>query len=197
MAPSASSRRCSIEGCEKQVAARGWCHAHWRRWRIHGSPLGGGPTPARPGEPLAYLRDHMRDGCCFPWPYSKDGNGRPKLWYDGALKSACCVACEEVHGPAPSREHEVAHGCGRGDLGCFNVDCLRWATKSENELDKLVHGTGPRGEQNPQNRLTSVNVVEIRCRLRSGETQASIASAFGVGQSTIADINTNRNWAWL
>src|SRR5690625_3088238 len=30
--------KCSIEGCENVVQARGWCSAHWSRWDRHGSP---------------------------------------------------------------------------------------------------------------------------------------------------------------
>lgn len=30
--------RCSIDGCENIVQARGWCSAHWSRWDRHGSP---------------------------------------------------------------------------------------------------------------------------------------------------------------
>ena len=32
---------CSIDGCNKEKAARGWCSTHWARWRKHGDPLGG------------------------------------------------------------------------------------------------------------------------------------------------------------
>lgn len=30
---------CSIPGCGKPSRARGWCSAHWWRWRHHGDPL--------------------------------------------------------------------------------------------------------------------------------------------------------------
>ena len=30
---------CSVAGCEKPVRARGWCVAHWARWRRYGDPL--------------------------------------------------------------------------------------------------------------------------------------------------------------
>ena len=32
-------RVCAIDDCEKPVLARGWCNAHYRRWRSHGDPL--------------------------------------------------------------------------------------------------------------------------------------------------------------
>lgn len=30
---------CSIEGCEDEVLARGWCGLHYRRWKRYGDPL--------------------------------------------------------------------------------------------------------------------------------------------------------------
>jgi hypothetical protein len=30
---------CSIDGCEKPVAGRGWCWMHYERWLRHGDPL--------------------------------------------------------------------------------------------------------------------------------------------------------------
>lgn len=45
----ATSRICSIDGCGKAAHCRGWCPAHYQRWRSHGDPLGGGPTPLRYG----------------------------------------------------------------------------------------------------------------------------------------------------
>lgn len=34
-----AERTCSIDGCGKIVRSRGWCNAHYIRWRIHGDPL--------------------------------------------------------------------------------------------------------------------------------------------------------------
>lgn len=36
---------CIIEGCEKQAQARGWCPAHYARWRQNGDP---GPAEVKP-----------------------------------------------------------------------------------------------------------------------------------------------------
>ncbi|GAA2485017.1 hypothetical protein GCM10010406_21590 [Streptomyces thermolineatus] len=32
---------CSIDNCTRPRLARGWCEAHYRRWRRHGAPLAG------------------------------------------------------------------------------------------------------------------------------------------------------------
>lgn len=33
-------KTCSVEGCEKRHNARGYCHGHYRKWRIYGDPEG-------------------------------------------------------------------------------------------------------------------------------------------------------------
>jgi hypothetical protein len=35
---------CLVDGCDKRVYARGWCNAHYTRWKRHDDPLGGGRT---------------------------------------------------------------------------------------------------------------------------------------------------------
>lgn len=40
------SGSCSVDGCEKPKLARGYCNAHYCRWRNHGDPLGGKKGPA-------------------------------------------------------------------------------------------------------------------------------------------------------
>jgi hypothetical protein len=40
-------RTCSIEGCERQVRARGWCWAHYQRWHKHGDVRAHIPTIER------------------------------------------------------------------------------------------------------------------------------------------------------
>lgn len=39
---------CSIEGCDGTgKIVRTWCLSHYRRWKNHGDPLAGNPTPVR------------------------------------------------------------------------------------------------------------------------------------------------------
>ena len=46
---------CSIADCNRPARSRGWCGAHYERWRKHGDPLGSTPRPTR--EPCVV------DGC--------------------------------------------------------------------------------------------------------------------------------------
>ncbi len=42
------TRICSVENCEKKELGRGWCSAHYARWRTYGDPLGKAePKPQR------------------------------------------------------------------------------------------------------------------------------------------------------
>lgn len=41
----ATSRLCSIPDCGKAHSARGWCRAHYQRWRRNGDPLAGRVPP--------------------------------------------------------------------------------------------------------------------------------------------------------
>jgi hypothetical protein len=45
-----SERICSVDGCPEPARARGWCHAHYERWRRNGTPgdaVIAAPTGAR------------------------------------------------------------------------------------------------------------------------------------------------------
>ena len=64
-------KQCSIEWCETEVRARGFCHKHYARLRRHGDPLAGGRKPNFRGklrESKCVLtdcqRDHYAKGLC-------------------------------------------------------------------------------------------------------------------------------------
>lgn len=43
-----NDRKCTVQGCENVGnIRRGYCNKHYRRWRRHGDPLGGGPEQNR------------------------------------------------------------------------------------------------------------------------------------------------------
>ena len=87
------------------------------------------------------------------------------------------------------------------------LDNLQWGTASENQLDKIAHGTSNhgltynQGENQGLHKLTGKQVLEIRrlyaLILSSGQKQYSqrkLASMFGVQQPTIKNIVNRKTW---
>ena len=191
----ATTRICSIPGCGKVVAVRGYCNAHYHRWQRHRDPLGGRPTFA--GEPKRWAEAHVsydKEGC-LTWPFGTDRNGYGRLTASGPC-SAHRFLCEAAHGPPPSPHHEAAHLCGNGHLACVNPRHLRWATHKENEADRLIHGTRIRGERQGTAKLTETCVREIRS-LRGLIPQHKIAKQFSISQACVSMIVNRQLWAWL
>jgi hypothetical protein len=189
----ATSPICSIPDCGKPVAARGWCNAHYRRWRRHGDPLGGSTTR---GEPRDFLENialkHLGDDCLI-WPYNRSSAGYPYVTIDGEYVLATRYICEKINGAPPTSGHQAAHSCGKGHLGCISPLHLSWKTYSENQADRIVHGTDCRGEAHGGAKLTEQQVREIRT-LADTLSQRVIARMFNIDQSTVSDISNRKLW---
>lgn len=196
----ATTRICTIPDCGKKHFGRGWCNAHYSRWRDHGDPLGGGRPLSSRGEPLQWMQEHLDydESGCLIWPFARHQNGYGALTEGGEKFLAHRWACEQVNGPPPSPRHEAAHACGRGKQGCVNPRHLRWATKVENEADKAAHGS-VKGSRNPRAQLTEDQVLEIfgRPRPRTRYEAEAVAAVYGVAWNVVRDIFNGRNWAWL
>lgn len=97
-------------------------------------------------------------------------------------------------GPRPEGT-EVAHNDGNATNNA--VSNLRYATKHENEADKVRHGTATRGERCPWAKLTAEQVAEIRSLSESGARQKDIAAMYGVSTATVHGIKAGRKWKHL
>lgn len=58
------SALCTIDGCERQLRARGWCATHWARWRRHGDPNEGAAKPAATCDVLGCTGPVQGHGLC-------------------------------------------------------------------------------------------------------------------------------------
>lgn len=72
---------------------------------------------------------------------------------------------------------------------------MRWKTPSENQMDRVAHGTSNRGERCGSARLTENDVRTIR--IRSDERVGVLAREYGVTHGTIIAIRKRKSWAWL
>lgn len=84
-------------------------------------------------------------------------------------------------GPAPSALHEVAHN--DGDPRHNYMSNLRWATRSENHMDKVAHGTHNRGERHP------------RCTIPD-EVVRQVRAATGLCKTIGAKFNIHPGYVW-
>jgi len=77
--------------------------------------------------------------------------------------------------------------------------------KSNNRLSNLEWGTASRNMRerhlnrltNPVFKMTPSAITSIRERLKTGETQRSIANSFGIHQSMVSYVKTGQRWGYL
>jgi len=118
--------------------------------------------------------------CGYHYAYPSVG-GRKR-----GVKVAAMV-CEAFHGPRPPGMY-VLHG--NGNPGDNRKDNLRWGTQRDNIRDAIRHGTfcrRPRGECNPQSKLSNADVSCIRS-LADAMSRTALAKMFGVTQQFIGQI---------
>lgn len=145
-------------------------------------------------EQLVELIGASAPDVCTIWPHGKTTGGYGIVTMNGHRGYAHRIACAHQYGEAPSGT-EAAHSCGV--RACVNPHHLRWATRSENQLDRRQHGTARVGATNNLTKLTADQVVEIRRQLSSGATRRDVATEFGVTESNLSHIAAGKTWGWL
>lgn len=189
------TRICSIIGCNRKHEARGFCRTHYRRWKTHGDPHTLLIHKAARGAPMAWISQHVsfeRNDVCLPWPFNRDrSSGQAQISVNRTSTNPARIMCEAVNGPAPSERHQAAHSCGNAHTGCMNPHHLRWATQTENEADKRLHGTIAVGERHGRSKLTTKQVIQIR---QMGGPLMRAAVKFGVSERMISRIRRRENW---
>lgn len=187
---------CNVSGCEKLAnAPKGMCQSHYMRaWR-YGSPTHYPQT----SKGLKFYNEvvigHESEDCLI-WPYSVSSKGYPSLKISGKSILVTRMACEKKNGPPPTSKHEAAHSCGNGHLGCVNPMHLSWKTRSENQMDRVLHGTSNRGTRAARNKLSESDVRNIRL-MRGIKSQVDLARIYGVSPNAIHEIHAEKSWSWL
>jgi hypothetical protein len=187
---------CAFHGCDNPPspkATKGLCNSHY--WQLHkGRPLT--PLSYRRNVLLPWIEAHAsHEGSdCLIWPFGRHQDGRAgSVKVGGKSVMAARVMCEMAHGKPPSAEHEAAHSCGKGHLGCINPTHLRWATPIENKADMIEHGTRICGEKHWNAKLTERTVFAIR-EFSHTMSEPAIASLFGIETYDVTRIIRGERW---
>lgn len=161
---------------------------------------------------------------CWIWTGLTDNDGYGLVWGGpsvGQSLRAHRVAYEMTYGPIP-QGMVVCHRCDNPP--CIRPDHLFLGTVADNNADAQSKGrlaTGERsglhthperrsfgdangsrrfperlrrGEAVTNSKLTEAQVVEIRARYANGESQTSIARAFGIAPTNVARIVKREGW---
>lgn len=76
------------------------------------------------------------------------------------------------------------------------VENLEWCTHQENMehafKNNLVNSSF--GEKHPKSKLTNIQVIKIRLRLKNGETPAVLSREFGISNSAMSQIKLGRTY---
>lgn len=119
---------CSIEGCSKASYVRGWCCAHYTRWKRYGDPLRLKPRPTVEDRFWAKVDKRGSDEC-WQWTAVRSWGGYG-LFNDGrAHCHAHRFAYELLVGPIPEGK-QLDHLCR--NRTCVNPAHLEPVTQQEN-----------------------------------------------------------------
>lgn len=129
-------------------------------------------------------------------PTANHGAGyRSIRLFDGEYRTRMVhhLVLEAFVGPRPTPQHETAHANhDRSDNRAVN---LRWATKSENTMDKVISGRAK--ELGGRKCLNAEQVREIRAKAESGHGLKAIAELYGVSSVTVWQIQNRKTWAHI
>lgn len=194
-------KACTTNGCNRDASSssggrRGWCSMHYQRFMKASDGEERYSKRYRCREKWLEKHKSYRGKECISWPFSTNGTGRGTIKFRGVQTSAPRAMCTLAHGYPPTDMHQAAHSCGGGGNGCLNPRHLRWATPTENEADKVIHGTLRKGTDINTSKLSESDVREIRKRI-GHQTGVSIARQYGITPAMVSNIKLRISWAWL
>jgi len=142
-------KTCSIEGCENELRARGWCPTHWKRWKVHGDPNVCTTNRHIPLADRFWMKVAKGPGC-WNWTGSlvTAGYGSIMERVDGRNHHhvAHRLSYELMVGPIPEGMM-IDHRCF--NRKCVNPEHLRLATHKQNMENlagaRRISQTGVRG----------------------------------------------------
>lgn len=127
---------------------------------------------------------------CWEWKAGRHTQGYGLFWFEGTTHRAHRLVMGEP-------KLHVLHTCDNPP--CCNPNHLFLGTDADNMEDKVLKGRarggGPKGEGDPNSKLTNEDVRFIRTRYaKGGITYRQLAARFGVHHSVIYKVITKQTW---
>lgn len=155
-------------------------------------------TPLNTEERFWSLVERVPWTTCWLWMGGDEDYGYGRYCFNGKRRRAHALAFEFSTGIKTNGKC-VCHKCDVRT--CVNPDHLFLGTRADNLRDMWAKGRGvnnPKlGEKHGMAKLKELQVLEIRARLKTRESQSSIAKSYGVSQSQISLIKLRKEWSHL
>lgn len=128
---------------------------------------------------------------CVEWKLHRNKLGYGTLKYKQKAYMAHRFHWEYKNGKIPEGLI-ICHKCD--NPCCINIDHLFVGTYKDNSEDMKSKGRGRYyyGEEHPSSKLTEELIISIKSDTRS---QYEIAKHFGISQSMVSQIKTNKSWS--
>jgi hypothetical protein len=94
-------------------------------------------------------------------------------------------------GPCPT-SFQGAHNDGNKTHN--DITNLRWASASDNQTDRVKHGTHTRGQCNSRSILSNTDIPFIQSYPKFHGVSAFLARAYGVSHTAICAIRNGKTW---
>ena len=122
-------RACSIEGCEGQHEAKGYCQKHYLRYKKWGDPL----RTKYSGNEDRFWKNVDKTGACWLWKLDRNSSGHGRFRVRRKLWLAHRYAYTIVRGPIPEGL-QVNHLCD--NPACVKPSHLVLGDHQQNKEDR-------------------------------------------------------------
>jgi hypothetical protein len=182
------TKQCSVDGCDREVEAKGLCSRHYYRQKR------GGDITTKSMKEKSYTEKFWEKvklsglDDCWMWQATKDGNGYGMMKTNGRHERAHRVSHTLLKGTIPNGLF-VCHTCDTP--GCVNPAHLFLGTNDDNMKDMVAKG---RSDKERRYCILSRDQAKAVYDVRYSVSATALAKEYNVSVPTVYAIWCQRNW---